>query len=125
MRNIDKSWDGLIFLLTGNSIALSTHPLVKAFFSGQLINAKQDLGYGPAHYLMPVQVKEMSNSLSKFSEAELKRNFIPEKMLQEQVYPLIWDDPEALEDLINHFFNLQNFYAHAADKKEAMITFIV
>lgn len=107
---------GFIFLLTGNSIAVSTHLLKKAFFNGQLINAKQDIGYGSTHYLMPVQVKEISKSLSKFSEADLKRNFNTEKTLQQQVYPLMWGDFETREDLINYFFNLQNFYANASNK---------
>ena len=116
MLNNKRLLYGFIFLLTGNSIAVSTHLLKKAFFNGQLINAKQDIGYGPTHYLMPVQVKEISKSLSKFSEADLKRNFNTEKTLQQQVYPLMWGDFETREDLINYFFNLQNFYANASNK---------
>lgn len=36
LEEIDKTWDGIIFLLTGQSFAQADHPLTRVLFSGQL-----------------------------------------------------------------------------------------
>lgn len=80
LTDIDKSWDGIIFLLTGESIMSNpNHPLVKVLFSGQLIDENQDLGYGPAHYLTPGQVVELNSQISSIKLEDLKLNTTPEK----------------------------------------------
>ena len=45
--DIDKSWEGILFLLTGQNLETIDHPLAKVLFSGQIIDEDQDLGYGP------------------------------------------------------------------------------
>src|SRR6478609_11842389 len=62
--DLDKSWDGILFLLTGQNVVNTDHPLAKVLFSGQLIDEEQDLGYGPAHYLTPEQVKDLNSQIS-------------------------------------------------------------
>jgi len=123
--DIDKSWDGIIFLLTGQNIENANHPLVKVLFSGQLIDEEQDLGYGPAHYLTPEQVKELNNQISKITIADLKQKFDPNKMTELEVYPTIWEEgDDAFEYVADSFSTLQNFYAEAAKNGEAIITFL-
>ncbi|MCS3531612.1 YfbM family protein [Chryseobacterium sp. JUb7] len=73
--DIDKSWDGIIYLLTEQSLATAEHNLVKVLFSGQLISEEQDLGYGPAHYLTPEQVAELNNEISAIKILPLKSFF--------------------------------------------------
>jgi len=123
--DIDKSWDGIIFLLTGQSLATAEHNLVRVLFSGQLIDEKQDLGYGPAHYLTPEQVTELNNEISKITVADLKQKFNPEKMTELEVYPTIWDEGnDAFDYVADGFSTLQNVFADATKNKEAIITFL-
>lgn len=123
--DIDKSWDGIIYLLTGQSSATAEHNLVRVLFSGQLIDEKQDLGYGPAHYLTPDQVAELNNEISTITIADLKQKFNPEKMTEQRVYPTIWDERyDAFDYVANRFSTLQSVFANATKNGEAIITFI-
>jgi hypothetical protein len=123
--DIDKSWDGIIFLLTGQSLATAEHNLVRVLFSGQLINEEQDLGYGPAHYLTPEQVAELNNEISTIIIADLKEKFNPEKMNKLEVYPAIWDEgDDAFDYVADGFLTVQNVFADATKNGEAIITFL-
>lgn len=121
-----KSWDGLIFLLTGGTYS-GDHHLNRIFFSCNFIDEEQDLGYGPAHYLSAKEVKEYALELSTIQLSHLEQNYDPIKMDKIDVYPSgIWErDGEAgKEYLIEYFEELNNFYQKAAQKNEAIITFI-
>lgn len=123
--DIDKAWDGIIFLLTGQCLATANHNLVKVLFSGQLINKEQDLGYGPAHYLTPEQVTELNNKISTITIVDLKEKFDPEKMNKLDVYPAIWDEGDDVFDYVaDGFLTLQNVFAKATKNGEAIITFL-
>ena len=123
--DIDKSWDAIIFLLTGQSFATSQHNLARVLFSGQLIDEEQDLGYGPAHYLNPEQVAELNNEISHISMADLKERFDAKKMTELEVYPAIWDDEEEAFDYVaEEFLTVQNVFAEATKNGEAIITFL-
>lgn len=123
--DIDKTWDGIIFLLTGQSLATAEHNLVRVLFSGQLIDEEQDLGYGPAHYLTPEQVSELNNEISTITIADLKQKFNPKKMNEQEVYPTIWDEGVKTFDYVaNGFSTLQNVFAEATKNGQAIITFL-
>jgi hypothetical protein len=123
--DLDKSWDGILFLLTGQNVANTEHPLAKVLFSGQLIDEEQDLGYGPAHYLTPEQVVELNAQIANISIADLKQKYDPKKMNEIEVYPSIWDEgDEAFDYLAQYFKDLQQVYADAAKNGEAVITFV-
>jgi len=125
LTDIDKAWDGILFLLTGKNVASTEHPLAKVFFSGQLIDEEQDLGYGPAHYVTPAQVVALHQQLANITIANLKAKFDPEKMIQLEVYPNIWDEGEnAYSYLQDYFIEVKNTYSKAAENGEAIITFI-
>ena len=123
--DIDKSWDGIIFLLTGQSLATAKHNLVRILFSGQIIDEEQDLGYGPAHYLTAEQVAELNGEISTITIADLKQRFNPEKMNELEIYPIIWDEgDDAFDYLADGFLTLQNVFADATKNEEAIITFL-
>lgn len=123
--DLDKSWDGILFLLTGQSFATAEHNLVRVLFSGQIIDEEQDLGYGPAHYLTPEQVSELNNEISTITIADLKKKFDPEKMNKQEVYPTIWDEgDDAFDYVSNGFLELQDAFAKATKNGEAIITFL-
>jgi hypothetical protein len=124
--DIDKSWDGIIFLLTGQGLDHSDHPLLKVLFSGQAIDEDQDLGYGPAHYLTPEQVAELNDQIAKITVEDLKQKYDPKKMTELQVYPTIWESEtnEAFSYLSEYFVTVQQVYAEATKNGEAIITFL-
>lgn len=123
--DIDKSWDGIVYLLTGGSIQTAEHPLLRVLFSGQLIDEEQDLGYGPAHYLTPDQVTELSKELDAITREDLEKKYNAEEMTALEVYPSIWeDDKETFTYLADNFESIKALYADAADNGEAVITFL-
>lgn len=123
--DIDKSWDGIIFLLTGQSLATAEHNLVRVLFSGQLIDEEQNLGYGPAHYLTPEQVAELNSEISAITVADLKKKFDPEKMTELEIYPTIWDEgDDAFDYVADGFSTVQNVFGEATRNGEAIITFL-
>lgn len=123
--DIDKAWDGIIFLLTGKNFMQSDGPVMKAFFSDQLVDEAQDLGYGPAHYVTPQQVEEINVLFQATKEENLRVAFDPQKMMEAEVYPHIWDKDEELFDYILEYFDvLKERYAQAAAAGDAMITFM-
>jgi hypothetical protein len=125
--DIDKAWDGLVFLLTGEGLSAGgyEHPLARVLFSGQLINAEQDLGYGPAHFLRPEEVAELQPQLAALTVADLKQRFEPAKMTALDIYPDIWSEGEVAFDYVaDGFVTVQQHYAEAAQRGEGMITFL-
>jgi hypothetical protein len=122
--DIDKSWEGILFLLTGQSLATLNHPLGKVLFSDQEIDNDQDLGYGPALYLTAEQVKEVDAELSKISDDELRARYNPTKMIELGIYPEIWEEEGILDYLFEYFKDVRNTYATAAKNDEAVITFV-
>lgn len=123
--DIDKSWDGIIFLLTGQSLMTADHNLVRVLFSGQLIDEEQDLGYGPAHYLTPEQVLELNNEISTLTVSDLKQRYNPDKMTELEVYPTIWNEgDDAFDYILEGFLTLQNVFSEASKKGEVIITFL-
>jgi hypothetical protein len=123
--DIDKAWDGILFLLTGGGIARPNGKLSRIIDSGQYIDEDQELGYGPACYLTMDEVKEISKLIEEISEEELKARFNPKKMTELQVYPDIWeDDDSAFEYLSEYFMELKSFYKKAAENGYAVISVI-
>lgn len=122
LNDVDKAWDGIIFLLTGQNIQNADHPLVQVLFSGQLIDEEQDLGYGPGHYLTSDQVKHLSEQISKITTEDLKNKYNSKTMNELDVYP-IWDE-DSFDYLDENFKLLQQIYAEAANNDQAIITFL-
>ncbi len=122
--DIDKSWEGILFLLTGQNLETIDHPLARVLFSGQIIDEDQDLGYGPGQYLTPEQVKEVNVQISKISVEELSKKYDPKKMNKLNVYPNSWKDDDMVNYLTEYFKTIQDFYAEASKNNEAIITFL-
>lgn len=122
--DIDKTWDAIIFLLTGQSFATSSNHLSAVLFSCQLIDEEQDLGYGPAHYLLPEQVAKLNSEISEISVDHLKLKFDPKKMNELDVYPAFWYEEDSFEYVLDGFLSLQNVFSTATENDEAIITFL-
>ena len=122
--DIDKSWEGILFLLTGQNLESLDHPMGQVLFSAQTIDEDQDLGYGPGQYLTPEQVKELNTELSKLTVEELTNRFDPKRMNELGIYPEGWEAEGNLKYLLEYFKEVQTVYATAAQNNEGIITFI-
>jgi hypothetical protein len=124
LEDLDKTWAGILFVLTGESMQTLTHPLGRVLFSGQLVDEDQDLGYGPAHYLTPAEVLELNQSLASLTEAQIRERYDGAKMNALGIYPEVWDEEESFDYLYSYFTVLQQMFARAAQNNLAIITFI-
>lgn len=125
--DLDKSWDGINYILTGKIIGgLENEPneLQRALFSLQIIDEEQDLGFGPAQYLNPNQVKETYAELEKFTDDHIKSKINASEMTEIGIYPDIWNEPESHEFLVDSFNELKAFYKKASENNQAIVTFI-
>ena len=122
---LDKSWEAIHFILTGTKIGSGAKPLSLAIYSEQFFDEEQDLGMGPASYLSPEQVKEISNILDKLDEAYLKEKYKPLEMTNIGVYPNFWDkDPTLFDYVADNFQQLKAFYRDAASKNFAIASYM-
>lgn len=122
--DIDKSWEGILFLLTGQNLENATAPLTRVLLSGQELDPEQDMGYGPAHYLTPEQVRELNTEIAAISVEELHKRYDPAKMKALEIYPNVWENEEEVHYLTEYFADIQTVFATAAKNGEAIITFI-
>ena len=128
--DIDKAWGGILYLLTGKAFASGSpedkvDSLNRIFFSAQFFDEDMDVGYGPAHCLTPEQVAGIHRKIASLTEADLKAHYNPEAMCEEEeLYPSLDWNEEDFEYLYSHFQALQSFFATAASRGEAMITFL-
>jgi hypothetical protein len=122
--DIDKTWHGIHFMLTGNQYG-GDGPLANVIFGAQEIG-DEDVGYGPALGTPASTVKGIAAAFCSISEAEFKEKFNPSALSKADIYPQIWDEGnEALEQyLLPYFRELQQFYKNAAENNLAVITFL-
>ncbi len=125
ITDLDKTWDGIIYLLSGQGLEGADPDLIRPIFSGQMVDEEQDLGYGPAHYLTPDQVAEINDAISEIQISEWKAKYNPTEMMELNVYPSIWDEgDEAFEYLADEFDSMQKTYSEAAANGQGLITYI-
>ena len=128
--DIDKAWGGILYLLTGKAFAFGSledevDSLNRIFFSAQFFDEDMDVGYGPAHYLTPEQVMGIHRKIASLTEADLKARYDTEAMNEEEkLYPSLDWNEKIFEYLYSHFQALQSFFATAASKGEAIVTYL-
>ncbi len=122
---LDKSWDAIHYILTGAKLGSGERPLALIIYSEQFFDEEQDLGMGPASYLTPDQVKEISNILDKLDNSYIKQKYSAVEMTKIGVYPGFWDKDPSLFDYVSDNFNeLKNFYRNAATKNHAIASYM-
>ena len=130
LLDIDKAWSGILYLLTGKAFASGSledevDSLNRIFFSAQFFDEDMDVGYGPAHYLTPEQVAGINRKIASLTEADLKSHYDPEAMNKEKkLYPSLDWNEKIFDYLYFHFQALQSFFATAASRGEAIVTFL-
>lgn len=116
---IDKSWHGIHFLLTGSAWG-GKPPLSNAVNGGKEIGP--DLGYGPARFLTPDQVKEVAIGLDEITKESLRARFNPQAMTKAEIYSWHEDEgEEGLEYFLHYYEELRTYFQQAASKGNGML----
>ena len=122
--DIDKSWNGIHYLLTKTSLA--GDPPLNFLILGGVEVGEIDVGYGPARAITSDQVAEIHVAIGKIDIDELRRRYDPRDMLLQEVYPEIWEDDATEEDgsfsyCSEYFVDLKNFIRRAAENRLGII----
>jgi hypothetical protein len=116
--SLEKSWHTLHYLLTGKPEE-APPPLGNAILGGVPIG--DDVGYGPARFLTPEQVREVASALSAFTMDDLADRFDAGAMSAANVYGAEGEEPEWAQ---YYFASLVRYYNDAAEKGNAMLLYI-
>ena len=124
--DLDKSWHGIHFLLTGSAQG-GEEPLCYLIEGGHAVG-DIDVGSGPARALKPDQVAAFDAALNKITEKEFRTRFNPEKMRQAEIYPSIWDRPaeedDSLQYLVEYLSDLKTFVREAKEHKQGILVWL-
>lgn len=112
--DLDKAWHGIHWLLTGD-VAGGDRPLADAIFGGEEFG--EDADYGRPRWLDATRTSAVSQALTAVDVADLRDRFDPDTMLEEGIYPGIWDEEEAFDlDIAPAFEELKALYSFAAER---------
>jgi Domain of unknown function (DUF1877) len=118
---LHKSWHCLHFLLTGKSWDPADPPLGNAIGGGaELPDRRGMMGYGPAKFLTPSQVREVAGALEGFPVEEKAEAFDPEVADKLKVYV----PHHEKEELLYYFGLLRDFYLDASRKGNAVLFWV-
>lgn len=124
--DLDKAWHGIHFLLTGSD--WEGDPPLNFLLCGGTVIGDVDVGYGPARAMRPAEVKAATEALAGISSDELRRRFDPARMMQEDIYPTIWDRDPAEDDtlgyLIEYYGQLKAFLAEVTAKNLGLLIYM-
>ncbi len=124
---LEKAWDGILYILNGKGMhGIDINDINgRVVFSGQVFDEEENIfGYGPTHFLTPSQVKESGELLQKWTKEGVLSRVNHREMKELEIYPDIWGDEESSEYLFENFVELQEFYKHAVNNSEAVISFV-
>lgn len=122
--SLSKDWHVLHYALNGTAEG-GEGPLGFAVFGDEAFPG-DDMDFGPARYLTPTQVKDVSVALQKIEPSSLLSKLDYEDAIQKKIYlcrTLV--DLEDWSYLPEFFEEFRNFYSDAAEVGNGMIMKIV
>lgn len=121
--DIERAWHSLNFLLTGDASLGETSvppPLGNVFMGGTSTN--WETAYDYYRYLLPHEVKRVSEALGQLSREELRQRYDPDVFDAAKLYPSYakWnaDDIEPLLDILDQVIA---FYRVAAESGDTVL----
>lgn len=120
---LDKSWHGIHWLLTGEAWDDAAGPAADVIMGGEGFG--EDEGYGPPRMLAPEGVAGVAALLDTITIDDLRGRFDPVAMDAAEVYPQIWDEPDVFDTyLAPNFVSLRELYVRAASLGNAVVQWI-
>jgi hypothetical protein len=123
--DIDKAWHGIHFLLNGSAWE-GEPPLFNVVLGGTELG-DEDVGYGPARYLTPEEVRETFLALEPVSVDALRARYDARTLTKAEIYPeIVWerDGDEALQYLLAYYGAVVEFFGEAARLGDAMLLYM-
>jgi hypothetical protein len=117
--DLDKSWHGLHFLLTGTAWDIGTGGGA-AILGGDPVG--EDGGYGVPQLVRPDEVRAIADALEVLDIETLRARYDPQALAAADIYPDIWDESDVFESyLAPNFLELRRFYRTAAAHDQAVL----
>jgi len=121
--DIDQTWHGLHFLLTGSAFE-GSGPLALVVLGGTALES--ELSSGPVLYVSVAQVAQVADALEALDRDELEQRFDPEQMIANDIYPGIWHDGDFARDYaLQDLGRITELYRKAASNGDAMPFYII
>jgi hypothetical protein len=119
---IDKSWHGLHFLLTGTAWE-GQAPLDFIVRGGDALDL--DPGYGPVRYFDPAALKLIARAIHSLDERALKSRYDATRMQKLDIYPQIWLREDNADDyLLENWSLLRSFIENGSAEGFGMLVCI-
>jgi hypothetical protein len=87
-----------------------------------------DVGYGPARAFRSTEVQAIAEALDRSPPEMLRERFDPKTMMDDGVYPEIWDRDPAEDDtlgyLLQYYDDLRGFVRRRAERREGMLVYL-
>lgn len=123
--DLDKAWHAIHFLLAQDAWG-GSEPYCYLVAGGEEIG-DEDVGYGPARALTPTEVKAWDEALAVIDDEDMRQRFNPDRLVQEEIYPSIWDrDPEEDDGfgyMLHYYQELRTFLANAAASGHGLVVY--
>jgi hypothetical protein len=120
--SLEKAWHGLHFLLTGE-VWEGHGPLAFLLAGGEQIGDDDE---SPLRWFAPEETNQIHEALSSISDDKLWSRFDAAEMERQEIYPGIWDEPEAdlKEEYLTYFHELKLVVAAAAKSGQGLLVTI-
>lgn len=127
---IDKSWQGVHYLLTGEAIEGKSE-LDEVIMSGEILGGYEneeefDMGYGSPLYILPIKVKKINEILSTINMNDVEKRCNAKSLAKLAIYPFGIDDEDKITNIDldyfkSHLNNVIAFYQIAANNNEVVL----
>lgn len=120
--SLEKAWHGLHYLLTGE-VWEGHGPLAFLLAGGEQIGDDDE---SPLRWFAPEETNQIHEALSSISDDKLWSRFDAAEMERQEIYPGIWDEPEAdlKEEYLTYFHELKLVVAAAAKSGQGLLVTI-
>ena len=123
-----KDWDIVRYLIDGCSLSeaaggeMPSHPMMEG---GRPLG--EDMGYGPANLMSPIQVKEFAITLRNIPSHVVDERLDHDNVLAADLYggDNVEDDPEGFRKMHTKLFgDLKQFFANAASAGKWVVSYM-
>ncbi len=120
--DLDKSWHGIHFLLTGSE--WESEPPEGFLLVGGNFVGSIDVGYSPARAYTAGETAQINACLTSLAAETICQRFDPQRMMELEIYPTTWmrDRDCELGYLIDYFESLKDFVAKTTDHGYGMVS---
>ncbi|WP_239123223.1 YfbM family protein [Rhizocola hellebori] len=113
-----KAWEVIAFLLRRASFPIDV------VMGEHTLGDDSDWGYGPARYLTAQEVAQAAAGLAALPFSALADGVALADLAAASVYPMIWDEPEALQWVQHWYEPLPTFLAAAAHAGDSVLVWL-